>query len=114
VASDAERPLAPGQLKKHYATRTPLTILEGRAREAPSGPERVGLLAQQPTHAPGFAAYEVLAPDGLPATAAARLFAALRRLDTLGLDRILAEPCEEIGLGYAIMDRLRRAAASKA
>ncbi len=114
VVADGERPVAPGQLKKHYATRTPLTILEGRAREAPAGTERVGLRAQQPTHAPGFAAVEVLAPDGAPATAAARLFAALRRLDTLGLDRILAEPCEETGLGHAIMDRLRRAAASEA
>jgi L-threonylcarbamoyladenylate synthase len=54
---------------------------------------------------------EVLAPDGAAATAAARLFAALRRLDALGLDRILAEPCEETGLGHAIMDRLRRASA---
>ena len=46
-------------------------------------------------------------------TAAARLFAALRRLDALGLDRILAEPCAETGLGHAIMDRLRRAAARR-
>ena len=28
-----------------------------------------------------------------------------------GLNEIIAEPCEEQGLGYAIMDRLRRAAA---
>ncbi len=111
VAADGERPLAPGQLRRHYATRTPLTILEGKAHAAPPGGERVGLLAQRQSHAPGFAAVEVLAPDGAAATAAARLFAALRRLDALGLDRILAEPCEETGLGHAIMDRLRRASA---
>jgi len=34
----------------------------------------------------------------------------LRRLDSLGLDRIYAEPCQEEGLGVAIMDRLRRCA----
>ena len=56
----------------------------------------------------------MLAPDGAVETAAARLFAALRRLDALGLDRILAEPCAETGLGHAIMDRLRRAAAREA
>ena len=56
-------------------------------------------------------AVEVLAPDGLLATAAANLFAALRRLDAAGLDLILAEPCPEDGLGHAIMDRLRRCAA---
>ena len=41
---------------------------------------------------------------------ARNLFAALRRLDSLGLDRLYAEPCDERGLGLAIMDRLRRCA----
>jgi L-threonylcarbamoyladenylate synthase len=41
--------------------------------------------------------------------AAANLFAAIRHLDTLNLDLILAEAIPEIGLGRAIMDRLRRA-----
>lgn len=111
LAGSSERPLAPGQLQKHYATRTPLVVLGEPAHAAPVGQGRVGLLAQRPTHAAGFAAVEVLAPDGALDTAAARLFAALRRLDGMGLDCILAEPCEETGLGYAIMDRLRRAAA---
>jgi L-threonylcarbamoyladenylate synthase len=114
VAAPSDRPLAPGQLERHYATRTPLSILERRAETAPMGAGRVGLLAQKPTRATGFAAVEVLAPDGRIETAAARLFAALRRLDGLGLDRILAEPCDEKGLGHAIMDRLRRAAARDA
>jgi L-threonylcarbamoyladenylate synthase len=107
VAGRAERPLAPGQLEKHYATRTPLRILAGPAGPAPPG--RVGLLAWRQAGAPGYAAAEVLAPDGSAETAAARLFAALRRLDAAGLDLILAEPCDEAGLGHAIMDRLRRA-----
>jgi L-threonylcarbamoyladenylate synthase len=107
VAGRAERPLAPGQLEKHYATRTPLRILPGPAGAAPEG--RVGLLAWREAGATGYAAVEVLAPDGSAETAAARLFAALRRLDAAGLDLILAEPCDEAGLGHAIMDRLRRA-----
>jgi L-threonylcarbamoyladenylate synthase len=109
VAGRGERPLAPGQLEKHYATRTPMRILPGPAGPAPAG--RVGLLAWRNATAPGYAATEVLAPDGSTETAAARLFAALRRLDTARLDLILAEPCEEAGLGHAIMDRLRRASA---
>jgi L-threonylcarbamoyladenylate synthase len=111
VAGSSDRPVAPGQLQRHYATRTPLAILAGRAQAAPAEPGRVGLLAQRPTQAMGFAAVEVLAPDGALETAAARLFAALRRLDGQAMDLILAEPCAEQGLGYAIMDRLRRAAA---
>jgi L-threonylcarbamoyladenylate synthase len=110
--SPIERPLAPGQLARHYATRTPLRILPGAVGPAPEGAGRVGLLAWSKAPARGgYAAVEVLAPDGLPTTAAARLFAALRRLDALGLDAIVAEPCEERGLGHAIMDRLRRCAA---
>jgi L-threonylcarbamoyladenylate synthase len=101
---------APGQLERHYATRTPLRLLSGRAT-APGRANRIGLLTFAGTPAPGFAAVEVLAPDGKPATAAANLFAALRRLDARGLDLLLAEPCSEEGLGSAIMDRLRRCAA---
>jgi L-threonylcarbamoyladenylate synthase len=110
VAPLAERPLAPGQLPQHYATRTPLRILDGAA-EPPADGGRVGLLAFARRPASGFAAVEVLAEDGSLTTAAARLFAALRRLDALSLDLILAERCPETGLGLAIMDRLRRAAA---
>ncbi len=40
---------------------------------------------------------------------AAHLFDALHRLDAAGLDRIVAQPVPEVGLGRAIMDRLRRA-----
>jgi L-threonylcarbamoyladenylate synthase len=38
------------------------------------------------------------------------LFAKLRRLDEAGLEHIFAEPVPEVGLGVAIMDRLRKAA----
>ena len=112
VAPSSDRPQAPGQLTKHYATRTPLRLLEaGQAVTAPAG-RRAGLLARE-REAPGFAAVDVLAPDGLARTAAARLFAALRHLDALGLDLILAEPWPEDGLGLALMDRLRRCAAGR-
>jgi len=109
VAASSSRPTAPGQLASHYATRTPLRIVDDP--RAPTGPGRVGLLAFGPRTGAGFAAVEVLAEDGSLTTAAARLFAALRRLDALGLDGIVAERCPETGLGLAIMDRLRRAAA---
>ncbi len=110
VARPAERPAAPGQLARHYATRTPLRILAGPAA-SPAAGRKVGLLAFGPTAARGYAAIEVLAPDRSLTTAASNLFSALRRLDALGLDLVLAEPCPETGLGRAIMDRLRRAAA---
>jgi len=112
IARAAERPSAPGQMVRHYATRTPLGLLPGPAGPVPEGNRRIGLLAFRslPEAVQGYAAVEVLAPDGELTTAAASLFAALRRLDALGLDLILAEPCPQSGLGHAIMDRLRRAA----
>jgi L-threonylcarbamoyladenylate synthase len=113
LATRGERPLAPGQLDRHYATHAPLRVLGGPAGDAPPDGRRVGLLAFSPTSARGYAAIEVLAPDGRLATAAANLFAALRRLDALALDAILAEPCPAEGLGLAIRDRLRRAAARR-
>ena len=48
---------------------------------------------------------------GKLAEAAIRLFYVMRLLDEAGLDAIIAEPVSETGLGVAIMDRLRRAAA---
>ena len=111
TAEPGERPLSPGHLVRHYATRTPLRILDGPAGAAPLGQGRVGLLAARSRGPGGYAAVEVLAEDGQPATAAANLFAALRRLDAKGLDLLLAEPWPEDGLGRAIMDRLRRCAA---
>jgi L-threonylcarbamoyladenylate synthase len=113
VRASSSRPLSPGLLERHYATRTPLRLLEGPAPALPPAPGRVGLLAfTQAPEGHGYAALEVLAPDGRLTTAAARLFAALRRLDGLGLDLLVAEPVPEEGLGRAILDRLRRAAAA--
>jgi len=105
---------APGQLTRHYATRTPMTILAApEVRPVLHDQERAGLLAMsQPIHRDDtLCAIEVLSPSGDLREAARNLFAALRRLDALGLDRLYAQPCEEQGLGLAIMDRLRRCAA---
>ena len=115
VAPPSERPMAPGQMLRHYTTHTRLRMLPGPAGAPPPGEHRVGLLAFSRRNPPdGYAAVELLAPDGSLVTAAANLFAALRRLDALDLDLVLVEPCPETGLGHAIMDRLRRAAAPSA
>ncbi len=63
-----------------------------------------------PQEAPGYDVVEVLSPSGNLREAAANLFAALHRLDAMGLDRLVAYGVPEHGLGIAIMDRLRRGA----
>jgi L-threonylcarbamoyladenylate synthase len=56
---------------------------------------------------------ECLSPgNGKLPEAALRLFHTLRKLDEAGLDMIIAEPITEVGLGVAVMDRLRRASIS--
>ena len=114
IASDRarEKPAAPGMLVKHYATRTPLILLDSAESLAAHANLKAGALLFRPRPGiKGFGAVEVLAPDGSLRSAAASLFASLRRLDVLNLETIVAEPVPEEGLGIAIMDRLRRCAA---
>jgi L-threonylcarbamoyladenylate synthase len=104
---------APGQSPRHYATRTPVTILAPGTSPVLQHRERAGLLAVAPLRQPAlkYCVVEVLSPGGDLKEAARHLFAVLRRLDESALDRLYVEPCEEQGLGVAIMDRLRRCAA---
>ena len=54
----------------------------------------------------------MLSPSADLREAAMNLFGCLRELDRMNLDLIVAEELPEEGLGSAIMDRLRRAAAA--
>jgi L-threonylcarbamoyladenylate synthase len=106
-----QQPQAPGQMHRHYATLTRLEIAD-EAMEALKANEKTGLLSMHaPENPQKYTAVEVLSPTGNFQEAAANLFRALRRLDTLSLDRIIARPIPEVGLGLAMMDRLRRCAA---
>jgi len=114
ATGNSERPEAPGQMRRHYATRTPLRVLgEHEQLMEPAPGERVGLLTFLSREPGGFSSVEVLSATGSLREAAANLFSALRRLDSLGLDRLVACPVPETGLGKAIMDRLRRCAAGE-
>ena len=71
------------------------------------------LLAFGPEAPPGFAEILFLSRGGDLAEAAANLFAMLRRLDRPEFSGIAVMPIPERGLGQAINDRLRRAAAPR-
>ena len=118
-AADEGPALSPGRMRAHYAPGVPLQIVPPELPVVAAPGERVGLLAasargraRAESHGARFAAVEVPAPDGDPLRLAAGLFEALHRLDTADLDRIVVQPVPEVGLGRAIMDRLRRAAAA--
>jgi L-threonylcarbamoyladenylate synthase len=103
-----QTPRAPGSLPSHYAPslKLRLDVREARPGEA--------LLAFGPEGAPaGFAEVLWLSRTGDPTEAAANLFAALRQLDRPEFAGIAVMPIPERGLGRAINDRLRRAAAPR-
>lgn len=103
---------SPGLLRSHYAPRTRLvagnlrTLLEQR----PTGKIAV-LSLEKPVRGENIIACEVLSPRRDLAEAARNLFAAMRRLDAVGADLIVAERMPERGFGLAINDRLDRASA---
>jgi len=124
VAAHGEGPLAPGRTARHYAPRTPLTLVD-RPGEVPAEqrshaalllvqpltrlPHRTPATSPSPDETRGFARVEILADAGRLDLAAAGLFGAMRRLDERGFAHIYAVVIPEMGLGRAIMDRLRRA-----
>jgi len=97
---------APGMMKSHYAPRTPLIVTPQRTFAS----SKIGLLAWT-GNGEGYGAVAHLSPTQDLREAATNLYGAMRRLDEAGLDLIVAEPVPETGLGVAIMERLRKAAA---
>ncbi len=113
AATPGHRPLAPGQLKSHYAPSTPLKLLAPGEVPHLATPAPIGLLAYCSAENSGhFQAVEVLSRQGDLREAATNLFNKLRILDSMGLQQIVVESVPETGLGAAIMDRLRKAAAA--
>ncbi|MGE0740873.1 MAG: L-threonylcarbamoyladenylate synthase [Hyphomonadaceae bacterium] len=95
---------APGMLESHYAPRARL-ILD--APSAPPGGVYLAFGAEAP--AGGLS----LSVSGDLTEAAANLYAALRALDASGAQVIAVAPIPTDGLGEAIRDRLKRAAAPR-
>ncbi|HEY1258070.1 MAG TPA: L-threonylcarbamoyladenylate synthase [Stellaceae bacterium] len=100
-------PRAPGMLASHYAPSLPLRLDADTARPGEA------LLAFGPGPPSGFAEVLWLSRTRDLAEAAANLFAMLRRLDRPSFAGIAVMPIPEEGLGLAINDRLRRAAAPR-
>jgi len=103
-AVDSGARKSPGQLSSHYAPHLPVRL---NATQAEPGEI---LIAFGP-HAPAGA--QNLSPSGDLLEAAANLFAFLRAADQPGHHGIAIMPIPETGLGIAINDRLRRAAAPR-
>ena len=128
AAGDAAPAASPGLLSKHYSPRTPMTLFAGRpeaalealvtrARDAVAAGKRVGVLVVR-EDVDAFGDFPVqlaeVGATGDLAGIAARLYGALRQLDSAGVDLILARDVDaDDGLGRTIRDRLHRAASER-
>lgn len=112
IAHSSSNPAAPGMLKSHYAPRVPLMLGNLNALAQQHRDKNIGVLSFQ-ERVPGIPDNNqiVLSPAGDFGEAARRLFAAMRVLDEMHFDLIIAELLPDQDLGRAVNDRLRRAAA---
>jgi L-threonylcarbamoyladenylate synthase len=129
-APDAATP-SPGMLEKHYSPRAMLTLFEGDATAALESlmesagstlaeGKSVGIIAAEEDR-PALAALgspdrlllRLIGSQDAPDVVALKLYATLRELDASGADVILVRGVPNHGLGAAVQDRLRRAAAGR-
>lgn len=102
------RLLSPGQLASHYAPRAQLRLDAVDLRE---GEAWLGF-GSDPALSDDGPRFN-LSPQGNLDEAASLLFSLLRQLDATGVHNIAVAPIPDTGLGVAINDRLRRAAAPR-
>ena len=111
ITAKREKIAAPGQLRSHYAPKTPLRVVDDL--ELFKSNQRCALLAWNPVqNDERFIAIRNLSQRQDVREAAANLFRYLRELDELDIDLIVAERVLAQGLGAAILDRLQRASHS--
>lgn len=117
LGAKTERPLAPGMKYRHYAPEGNVTVVDGEkdaviayiknaVKEADS---KTGILAPEGYFSDKDADL-VLSLGDSAATAAQRLFAALRTFDDAKVARIFAVDSDARGIGLALCNRLYKAA----
>ncbi len=110
--NQSSNPKAPGQLKSHYAPKKPVIIGDLSFLVNQHSGKKIGAIVFG-THA--FNQEKIIVKNLSPTQnfneAAGNLFSFLRDLDEADVDIIITQLVPEIGLGLAINDRLRRAAA---
>ena len=104
TAGEREVPKSPGMKYRHYAPKTPVFVVSGTT---------VGVIAQNAIVDAFENKVEGTYKMGTSVDDMNRaLFDALRTLDHLKLDVILAESAPEVGVGIAYMNRLKKAAST--
>ncbi|MGD9327885.1 MAG: L-threonylcarbamoyladenylate synthase [Cyclobacteriaceae bacterium] len=108
----SSRPEAPGLLESHYAPLKKVKLRDNAVMADASDPGEIGLIRFKEID-PAIPEKNqiILSRNGDLMEAAKNLFSALRKMDEMDVKYVVAESLPEKGLGRAINDRLRRAAA---
>lgn len=110
--NQSSNPKAPGQLKSHYAPKKPVYLGDLKELLSIHSGKKIGAIVfGEPTFSDPTILIKNLSPIKNYQEAAAHLFSFLRDLDESDVEVIICELLPEQGLGLAINDRLRRAAA---
>lgn len=105
----SSNPKAPGMLKNHYSPRKKIVL--GEIEKLLNKYKNTAVLSFQTDY--GIDEQVILSRSGDLDEAAKNLFGSLRKLDDMQCESIIAELAPNHGLGRAINDRLKRAAAEK-
>ena len=108
MTHSTSNPKAPGQLKSHYAPGKKV-ILGSIEELLKANKAKAGVLSFHKNF--NVNNQIILSPSGRMEEAAQNLFEALRAFDKMDVEVVLTELVPDQGLGRAINDRLRRAAA---
>ena len=125
ISDDKTKPKSPGQKYRHYSPKAKMEIVMGDeekmvekinalASEYREKGLKLAIMATDET----ISKYEVTNTISMGSrkklsTISQNLFHVLREFDRLDIDIILSEGVDEIGIGKAIMNRMKKAAAGK-
>jgi L-threonylcarbamoyladenylate synthase len=120
IGSDVDARLlqrSPGNLYRHYSPKAPVLLvtkgdsesLSAILRRAHSAKSKIGCILHTITDFPNTPDVIVKRVPSNAEELSKVLFDLLRALDKSGVEAIVVEEVDEVGLGTAIMDRLRRA-----
>lgn len=110
--NQSSNPKAPGQLKSHYAPKKPVYIGNIIELQNTHADKKIGaIIFGDDIKVSEFTIVKNLSFSKNYQEAAVHLFSFLRELDETDVDVIITDLLPEQGLGLAINDRLRRAAA---
>ncbi|MEJ5264263.1 MAG: L-threonylcarbamoyladenylate synthase [Bacteroidales bacterium] len=104
---DSKTIIASGMMLSHYSPDKPIFILSDKFKLEK---EKAGLISYTGKHTEGYKKVIRVSQNGDLLEYAANLFAAIHQLEESDVEFIVAEPVAEVGIGMAIMDRLKKAA----